>query len=106
MKITTTQAEMLLKFNEQGLSIADAVTKTNLLIELNDRLKSGKVAFAYKKVNGEIRYAIGTTCLDIIPNQSLPKNEKHCNGNHNQRYFDFTCNDWRCFTKTNLLEII
>lgn len=107
MKITIVQAKTLLKLNQQGLTIEQAVAKINQLSELSDRLKAGKAAFAYKKTNGETRYAIGTTCLDLIPNDSLPKHgsEKRC-GDGNQRYFDFTCNDWRCFARTNLLEII
>ena len=107
MKITTAQAEMLLKLNQKGLAVEEAVAKINQLSELSDRLRVSKVAFAYRKANGETRYAIGTTCLDLIPTDSLPNkdSEKRC-GAGNQRYFDFTCNDWRCFTKTNLLEII
>ena len=107
MEITITQAEMLLNLNQEGFTIKESVAKINQFLELSERLKCGKIAFAYKKVNGETRYAIGTTCLAMMPESRLPKNEKekHCDDG-NQRYYDFTCGDWRCFKRLNLLEII
>jgi len=41
--------------------------------ELRARLNRGTVQFAFKKLDGNLRTAIGTTCIESIPSESHPK---------------------------------
>ena len=41
--------------------------------DLSQRLKAGTVQFAFKKVNGDLRTAVGTTDLSLIPVENHPK---------------------------------
>ena len=55
------------------------------------------VTFHYRKKNGKLRKATGTTCLDMIPENYHPNGM----GMHCERpasyvsYFDFTVQGWR-----------
>ena len=41
--------------------------------DLRERLSDGIISFAFKKLNGHLRTAVGTTNLSSIPVQSHPK---------------------------------
>ena len=54
------------------------------------------VTFYYRKKNGKLRKAVGTTCLDLVPTDSLPKGvgaPVRPAGYVN--YYDFTVCGWR-----------
>ena len=54
------------------------------------------VTFYYRKKNGKLRKAVGTTCLDLIPTDFLPKGvgaPVRPAGYVN--YYDFTVCGWR-----------
>ena len=53
------------------------------------------VTFYYRKKNGKLRKAIGTTCLDLIPTDSLPKGIGAPAPKGQVRYYDFTVSGWR-----------
>jgi len=62
--------------------------------ELRNLLNEGTVQFAFKKLNGDLRTAVGTTSLDTIPVDSHP------NGNGTSSpsvvtFFDISKNEWR-----------
>ena len=73
-------------------------------------LRTSVITFHYRKKDRSLRKAIGTTCLDLIPTDSLPKGptaplpEGSCpNGLRGGRvrpegyvnYYDFTVGGWR-----------
>ena len=73
-------------------------------------LNTNIVTFHYRKKNGQLRKAVGTTCLDFVPTDLLPKGstaplpEGSCpDGLRGGRqrpegyvnYYDFTVQGWR-----------
>ena len=61
--------------------------------ELRSRLNQGTVQFAFKKLDGTLRTAIGTTVLEQIPIDNLPKG-----GSSSPRvvtFFDLQKGQWR-----------
>lgn len=62
--------------------------------QLKTRLRDGVVQFAFKKVDGTLRTAVGTTNLATIPTESHPKGT----GNPSEkavRFFDIEKKEWR-----------
>ena len=53
------------------------------------------VTFHYRKKDRSLRKAIGTTCLDLIPTDSLPKGIGCKRPEGYVNYYDFTVNGWR-----------
>ena len=53
------------------------------------------VTFHYRKKDRSLRKAIGTTCLDLIPTDSLPKGIGAPAPKGQVRYYDFTVSGWR-----------
>jgi hypothetical protein len=62
--------------------------------ELRQRLNEGTVQFAFKKLNGDLRTAVGTTCLENIPLQNHPTGSRASSASV-VRYFDISTNWWR-----------
>ena len=58
-------------------------------------LHTGVVTFHYRKKDRSLRKAIGTTCLDLIPTDSLPKGIGCKRPEGYVNYYDFTVNGWR-----------
>ena len=62
--------------------------------KLRSLLNEGTVQFAFKKINGDLRTAVGTTALESIPVESHP------NGNGSSpasvvTFFDISKSEWR-----------
>ena len=53
------------------------------------------VTFHYRKKDRSLRKAIGTTCLDLIPTDSLPKGIGRKSPEGYVNYYDFTVSGWR-----------
>jgi hypothetical protein len=105
MKISKEIATELLRLNQQGFDISQAVYKINTLDEISEKLQKGVCAFVYIKATGEMRYAVGTTNLDLIPTEKRPKNLKTKNSSI-KCYFDLQVYEWRSFDKSRLEQII
>jgi hypothetical protein len=58
-------------------------------------LRTSVVTFHYRKKDRSLRKAIGTTCLDLIPTDSLPKGIGCKRPEGYVNYYDFTVNGWR-----------
>jgi hypothetical protein len=61
--------------------------------ELRSRLNQGNVQFAFKKLDGTLRTAIGTTLLEQVPLDNRPKG-----GSSSPRvvtFFDLQKGQWR-----------
>jgi len=61
--------------------------------ELKSRLNQGSVQFAFKKLDGTLRTALGTTLLEQIPLDNHPKG-----GSSSPRvvtFFDLQKGEWR-----------
>ena len=61
--------------------------------ELRNRLNVGTVQFAFKKLDGTLRTALGTTLLEHLPHQNHPKG-----GSSSPKvvtYFDLQKQEWR-----------
>ena len=73
--------------------------------EFRKLLNTKILTFYYRKKNGTLRKAVGTTCLDYVPTDKLPKNLTPTlskgEGVAQQRpegyvnYYDFTVCGWR-----------
>jgi hypothetical protein len=62
--------------------------------ELRAKLNEGTVQFAFKKLDGTLRTAVGTTCLENVPLENHPTGDGH-SSTASIRYFDFGKNSWR-----------
>jgi hypothetical protein len=63
---------------------------------LRERLNQGTVQFAFKKVGGDLRIAVGTTDLSLIPPQHHPGHGKYSRNSQGQVcYFDVQKQVWR-----------
>jgi hypothetical protein len=62
--------------------------------ELRERLRVGATQFAFKKVDGTLRTAVGTTNLSTIPTEHHPKGTGHPSEN-SVRFFDIEKREWR-----------
>jgi hypothetical protein len=61
---------------------------------LRSRLREGVVQFAFKKVDGTLRTAVGTTNLATIPTDHHPKGTG-TPSDRSVRFFDIEKREWR-----------
>ena len=77
---------------------------------IRQRLKLSVVKFSYYKKNGDIRYATGTTNIDLLNDlfklNIEAKEEQEQQRNGTTPYYDFAQKGWRCFKDENFIEII
>lgn len=86
-----------------GKTIEDTVSFAD---DLRNKLHEGVVAFKYKKVNGEIRKAIGT--LNISFSDELAEyvaSDKASNKTGVVSYWDIEKKGWRSVKEENIIEI-
>lgn len=79
------------------------------IYDLRKRMMQGRVAFRFKKVNGEIRNAIGTLDEYSIPTQVAPTLRTSKPRKFNEDiflYYDCEQCAYRSFKKENFIEII
>ena len=62
--------------------------------ELRSKLRDGATQFAFKKVDGTLRTALGTTNLTTIPTESHPKGVRASSPNQ-VTFFDLEKREWR-----------
>lgn len=60
------------------------------------------VRFAYTKANGELRFAIGTRNLILIPDNQHPSGNGQSKDDGYVRYYDYESEDWRMFKEENV----
>ena len=58
-------------------------------------LQTDIVTFHYRKKNGKLRKAVGTTCLDFVPTDLLPKGIGSQRPAGYVNYYDLTVCGWR-----------
>lgn len=75
------------------------------VIELKEKLQNGIVHFTYKKKDGTMRTAKGTTMLDLIPKENHPKGGVSNKPEDYVCYWDLDSNGWRSFKNTNFMKI-
>jgi hypothetical protein len=76
--------EILEKAKKLGLNL-----KPIKIEELYEKLLDSRVNFAYVKKDGSVRFANGTLCGSLIPEEQIPE-EKPEKSFKNYRYFDLT----------------
>lgn len=81
--------------------------ETKDLKEFKKALKEGKVTFSYKKVNGEVREAVGTLNGKFSKNLELYKSKKEITQTTPGvlRYYDLNSDGWRSFLEENFIEM-
>ena len=62
--------------------------------ELRARLRNGIVHFAFKKLDGDLRAAVGTTALTSIPSDKHPKGRRE-SSTKAVVFFDVEKREWR-----------
>ena len=71
--------------------------------ELRIQLYEGTVRFVFKKKDGTLRNAIGTTNLDIVPLDNHPTGNGGESSKASVRFFDMEKNAWRsCSSSTEI----
>lgn len=71
---------------------------------LKESFKTQNMYFAYRKKDGKIRLAIGTTNLKDIP-ENLHPSGKIESSDESVRYYDICSEGWRSFKPENLLWV-
>lgn len=75
---------------------------------MRKRLKLNVVKFAFKKKNGELRYATGTTNIMLLNEMyglNLEDNGEGTERNGITSYYDLEKMGWRCFKTESLTQI-
>lgn len=75
-----------------------------MINELKKRLKDGEVSFTYRKKDGSLRTARGTTKMDSVPEEHQPKGG-YSSPDNVCRYYDINSEGWRSFLNENLVSI-
>jgi len=63
--------------------------------ELRSKLNEGTVQFAFKKLDGTLRTAVGTTHLESVPIEHHPSGTGGVSSRASVRYFDIGKSAWR-----------
>ena len=74
-----------------------------------DQLRTGVYRFSYFKIDGDIREARGTLCMDLIPEDNMPKSGMDPNAVEPAnpfRYYDLDAEGWRSFRLENFIGFI
>jgi hypothetical protein len=66
--------------------------------QLQERLRLGSAKFYFRKVDGELRIALGTLDLSRVPEGQLPKGGKI--SEKQVAYYDLEKGEWRSVSKT------
>ena len=77
------------------LQIKTTMTSNEYQQEFRLLLQTNIVTFHYRKKNGTLRKAVGTTCLDFVPTDMLPKGIGTERPAGYVNYYDFTVQGWR-----------
>lgn len=73
---------------------------------IREALKKGVVTFQYKKNDGTIRTATGTTNLDTISENYTFKGGQGPERFGYVSYWDMDKQDWRCFNESRLVAVL
>tara|TARA_R110000737_G_scaffold15892_2_gene32821 strand:+ start:301 stop:552 length:252 start_codon:yes stop_codon:yes gene_type:complete len=77
---------------------------------IRQRLNLSVVKFAFKKKNGEVRYATGTTNIPLLNElfdlKIEEKEQVEQKSNGTTPYFDLGKMGWRCFKDDAIIEVI
>lgn len=100
MKEVMSLAWQMVKKN--GFTMSEALKTAWANLKLKAVLQKKVVEFFFKKTDGTLRQAFGTLMSDRVPEtKGTKKTADNC-----QVYFDTEVDDWRCFKKCNLVEIV
>lgn len=69
---------------------------------IEEALDRSIVKFAYTKANGELRFAIGTRNLILIPDKQHPSGDGQSKDDAYIRYYDYDPEGWRMFKEENV----
>lgn len=88
------------------------LTSENVADVLRERLHQGEVNFVFKKVDGSRRAAVGTTNLDLVPQDLWPKDMSGIEESDDKqknigvvRFFDCEKGAWRSCKVENILNV-
>jgi hypothetical protein len=87
-----------------GMNLSAALKAAWANIKLRTAMKSRIVKFYFQKVDGSIREAYGTLKESIIP--EISGNDNRRKNDTVQTYFDTEKEEWRCFKKANLINVV
>ena len=70
-------------------------------------MRSGAVEFSFIKVHGQIRDAVGTTNLDLIPAEHHPSSGARSKNSEfaTVAFFDLEKGEWRCFRTDFFIDL-
>lgn len=88
------------------------LTSENVADVLREKLHQGEVNFVFKKVDGSRRAAVGTTNLDLVPQDLWPKDMTSVEESNDKqkdmgvvRFFDCEKGAWRSCKVENIINI-
>lgn len=84
---------------KKGLSLSEALKLAWSNAKLKTALKKGVVEFAYRKLDGTIRRAVGTLATALVP----PTNGGGRQHPDYQTYYDVEKGGWRRFSYLNII---
>lgn len=75
------------------------------------KLQSGTYRFSYFKTDGSIREAVGTLCMDLIPEDKHPKGDMSDGAAREPNpdvflYYDINAGGWRSFRLNNFIGFV
>lgn len=86
-----------------GFTMSEAMKMAWRNIKLKTAMKSGIVKFYFQKIDGSIREAYGTLAENLLPQTNGTARRAN---DTTQTYFDTEKQEYRCFKKANLINIV
>ena len=86
-----------------GMSMSEALKCAWRNIKMRAMMMQRIVKFYFQKVNGSIREAYGTLKAELLPHHEESNRKKN---DTVQVYFDTEIQEWRCYKKANLMNVI
>ncbi len=84
-----------------GKTFAICLVKAWQVYRLRKRMAQGKVKFAFEKVDGTLRYAVGTLQEKFLGDVKGIRKPNY----GTLAYYDLDCKSFRCFRVENLIRI-
>jgi hypothetical protein len=98
MKIQKTVMQYAWSVNHLFTNFAEALRKAWAIVKLKRDMSHGEVRFKFRKVNGEIREAVGTLNVEYERKGTGYSTEETVS------FFDMIANGWRSFKVTQLIQ--
>ena len=88
---------------DEGITMSTALRLAWKSYRLKSQMKSEVVHFAFRKIDGTLREAVGTLVADLVPKYERKTDRPHTPSYTTQCYYDLDRGNFRCYRVASLL---